>query len=84
MRREERLISRLKAYHDTDMYPFHMPGHNRLAGAAAGETGELEFPTPFTADITEIEAFDHLHHPDAPPPESTERAVGTYRAHPPL
>ena len=40
MRREERLISRLKAYNETDMYPFHMPGHKRLAGAGDGEMGE--------------------------------------------
>lgn len=64
MRREERLISHLKAYNETDMYPFHMPGHKRLAGAEDGEMGELEFPNPFTVDITEIEGFDNLHHPE--------------------
>ena len=59
MRREERLISRLKAYNETDMYPFHMPGHKRLAGAEDGETGELEFPNPFTVDIRAV-SYTHL------------------------
>lgn len=80
MRREERLISRLKAYNETDMYPFHMPGHKRLAGAEDGEMGELEFPNPFTVDITEIEGFDNLHHPEGILRESMEWAAGVYGA----
>ena len=80
MRREERLISRLKAYNETDMYPFHMPGHKRLAGAGDGEMGELEFPNPFTVDITEIEGFDNLHHPEGILRESMEWAAGVYGA----
>ena len=80
MRREERLISRLKAYNEMDMYPFHMPGHKRLAGAEDGEMGELEFPNPFTVDITEIEGFDNLHHPEGILRESMEWAAGVYGA----
>ena len=43
-------------YARSDMYPFHMPGHKR--------TGDMGFPDPFTVDITEIDGFDNLHHPE--------------------
>ena len=36
-------------------YPGHMPGHKRVS---------LGFPDPYTIDITEIEGFDDLHHPN--------------------
>ena len=80
MRREERLISRLEAYEKTDMYPFHMPGHKRLAGTADGNWEELDFPNPFKVDITEIEGFDNLHHPEGILRESMEWAAGVYGA----
>ncbi|MCR5272465.1 MAG: aminotransferase class I/II-fold pyridoxal phosphate-dependent enzyme [Lachnospiraceae bacterium] len=37
------------------MYPFHMPGHKRQIE---------DFPNPYSIDITEIEGFDNLHHPE--------------------
>ena len=40
------------------MYPFHMPGHKRAEGI------KLSFPDPFSVDITEIDGFDNLHHPE--------------------
>ncbi len=43
----------LTAYRETDIYPFHMPGHKRQP---------FDFPNPYTVDITEIEGFDNLHH----------------------
>lgn len=80
MRRDERLISRLEAYGKTDMYPFHMPGHKRLAGRADGAWPEMEFPNPFAVDITEIEGFDNLHHPEGILWESMGWAAGVYGA----
>ena len=58
MKKEELLIERLKKYRRLDMYPFHMPGHKRAEGI------KLSFPDPFSVDITEIDGFDNLHHPE--------------------
>ncbi len=51
-----RLDERLKAYGQSDMYGFHMPGHKRNVE----KFGSL---LPYDCDITEIEGFDDLHHP---------------------
>ena len=56
MRQQDLLIHKLKEYAGSDMYPFHMPGHKR--------TGDMGFPDPFTMDITEVDGFDNLHHPE--------------------
>ncbi len=50
----ERLYKKLQEYSQTDMYGFHMPGHKR---------------TPllhhcYEIDITEIDGFDDMHHPE--------------------
>lgn len=37
-------------------YPFHMPGHKRC--------GDGLFEGVYSADVTEIEGFDDLHHPE--------------------
>lgn len=50
------LYEKLAAYGASDFYAFHMPGHKRLMG---------EFENPFQIDITEIDGFDDLHHPEA-------------------
>ena len=50
MREEELLINRLKTYKDSNVYPFHMPGHKRMA---AGESPLGGFVNPFLIDITE-------------------------------
>ena len=50
------LYRKLRAYGASDFYAFHMPGHKRLMG---------EFENPFQIDITEIDGFDDLHHPEA-------------------
>ena len=47
------LLEQLQAYGQTDVYPFHMPGHKRM----------LHLPMDaYHLDITEIEGFDNLHH----------------------
>lgn len=72
MRQEDLLIHRLMRYGNTDMYPFHMPGHKRA--------GSMGFPAPFSVDITEIDGFDNLHHPEGILKRSMEWAAGIYGA----
>ena len=75
MRKEDLLISRLKRYAKSDACPFHMPGHKRQS-----EDGmRAEFPNPFAIDITEIDGFDNLHHPEGILRESMEWASGVYK-----
>lgn len=76
MKREELLLSRLVEYGNSNAYPLHMPGHKRMVEDAAF----CEFPNPFAIDITEIEGFDNLHHPEAILKESLEWAAGVYGA----
>ena len=63
------LEKKLTEYGSSDSYAFHMPGHKRQ---------ELEFPNPYLIDITEIEGFDNLHHPQGILKEAQERAAVLY------
>ena len=67
------LYEKLAAYGASDFYAFHMPGHKRLMG---------EFENPFQIDITEIDGFDDLHHPenDGVQTEAQRRAARVFRA----
>ena len=67
------LYEKLAAYGASDFYAFHMPGHKRLIG---------EFENPFQIDITEIDGFDDLHHPEANGvlTEAQSRAARVFRA----
>ena len=50
----EHLYDKLKQYGESDVYPYHMPGHKRReAGWMPAELMQL--------DITEIDGFDNLH-----------------------
>ena len=62
---------RLKELAQSHIYPFHMPGHKRAA---------LEFSNPYSIDITEIEGFDNLHHPEGIIREAQEKAARLYGA----
>ena len=63
MKQEELLRERLKRYSASGTAAFHMPGHKRQM-----ECGLLrDFPNPFSIDITEIDGFDNLHHPEGTP-----------------
>ena len=46
------LEQKLNELEQSDIYPFHMPGHKRAF---------LPFANPYAIDITEIEGFDNLH-----------------------
>lgn len=48
------LYNRLVAYSETEVYPFHMPGHKRNSKI-------LNMANPYDIDITEIDDFDNLH-----------------------
>lgn len=53
--KKENLLDKLIGYSQTDYYPFHMPGHKRQS---------IGLPDPYTIDITEIDGFDNLNHPE--------------------
>lgn len=86
MKEEQLLIHRLERHADSGSYPFHMPGHKRLSfcrggfGGEEGLSGGLQFPNPFLVDITEIDGFDNLHHPEGILKDSMEWAAGLYGA----
>jgi len=50
----EHLFDKLHFYYNSDIYPYHMPGHKRNA---CGELPEAVY----SIDITEIDGFDNLH-----------------------
>ena len=67
------LYRKLREYGESDYYGFHMPGHKRQLGS---------FENPYKFDITEIDGFDDLHHPerDGVLTRAQERAAGLYGA----
>ena len=76
MDRENLLIERLKRYSASHAAAFHMPGHKRQM-----EYKFLrDFPDPFSIDITEIDGFDNLHHPEGILKKSMEWMAGVYGA----
>lgn len=56
---KETLYEKLMAYSESDYYPFHMPGHKRNKEFYS----EGDMKSPYLYDITEIDGFDNLHHP---------------------
>ena len=67
----ERLYKALENYSKSDYYPFHMPGHKRNKAAVNGNF-------PIETDITEIEGFDNLHHPEGILKEAQETVSKIY------
>lgn len=76
MNREELLLTKLMEYEKSDFYPMHMPGHKRNVEHSVLK----DFPNPFSIDITEIEGFDNLHHPEEILKNSMEWAASVYGA----
>lgn len=54
-----------------DAYPFHMPGHKRQLH---------NDKIPYNIDITEIDGFDNLHHPEGLIRELEQKAARLYHA----
>lgn len=67
----ERLYKELENYSHKDYYPFHMPGHKRNPISVDGNF-------PFERDITEIDGFDNLHHPEGILKKAQEDAARLY------
>lgn len=51
------LYDKLVEYNESDYYPYHMPGHKRQTKGRIPDEW-------ICADITEIDGFDNLHHPE--------------------
>lgn len=66
------LYDSLRKYCGGESYPFHMPGHKRNQ-AFLGRIPASEL------DITEIDGFDNLHHPEGILKQMQERAARIYR-----
>lgn len=60
------ILKKLQTLSESDVYPYHMPGHKRLGN----ET--------FALDITEIDGFDNLHHATGIIKKAQERATKLY------
>lgn len=69
----EHLYGMLSGYAESDIYPYHMPGHKRRSW------GELP-ETMYRMDITEIEGFDNLHQPEGILKELQKEAARLYGA----
>ena len=67
------LYERLKLYGQSEVYPFHMPGHKR-------NPEFLDFGQTVKMDITEIDGFDNMHHAQGIIDEAQKRAAGLYGA----
>lgn len=67
----EHLYERLSAYADSDIYPYHMPGHKRQRWGVLPEA-------MFKMDITEIDSFDNLHQPEGILLELQQEAARLY------
>lgn len=66
------LFEKLNTYKDSDVYPFHMPGHKMGRG--------IELKDAFAMDITEIDGFDNLHHPEGVIDEAQKMCAKTFGA----
>lgn len=65
------LNQKLKEYAQSNIYPFHMPGHKRV---------RMEEWNPYDIDITEIDGFDNLHDATGLIQEAQKRAARLYGA----
>ena len=67
------LYQSLKLYGQSDVYPFHMPGHKR-------NPEFLDFGQTVRMDITEIDGFDNMHHASGIIDAAQKRAARLYGA----
>ena len=69
----QHLFDKLEHYSESDIYPYHMPGHKR------NNCNQLP-KALYTNDITEIEGFDDLHQPEGILLELQKNAAKLYGA----
>ena len=67
MKYKNNFLYKLEKYSENGMEPFHMPGHKRNAD-------NVPHIDPYLMDITEIEGFDDLNHPEGIIKSAMERA----------
>lgn len=67
MKYKNNLLYKLDEYGKDGLYPFHMPGHKRNDDISPHIDA-------YRSDITEIDGFDDLHHPDGCLKKAMERA----------
>lgn len=82
------LEQKLNELAESDLYPFHMPGHKRRAipasiEAAGREHTEAEraLSAAASVDITEIDGFDNLHAPESVLADEMAFAARLYGTH---
>lgn len=63
----------LKTYEQSDIYPYHMPGHKR-------NMGHMPLSEAYEIDVTEIDGTDNLYHADGILQEAMQRAAKLYGA----
>ena len=56
----------------SNIYPFHMPGHKRRGAEVLGQM------SPYDIDITEIEGYDNLHHANGIIKQAQDEAAALY------
>ena len=85
----EYLDQKLIEYGQSQVYPFHMPGHKRqdmakIAATASADLGEAvasaAIATPESVDITEVDGFDNLHHAEGIIAEGQARMAEVFGA----
>lgn len=67
------LYQQLAEYANSDYYGFHMPGHKR-------NNNIIKADLPYQIDISEIEGFDDLNHPQGNLKEAQKKAARVYGA----
>ncbi len=63
------ILNQLKELEQSNLYPFHMPGHKRIA---------ISEGFPYGIDITEIHGFDDLHEAEGIIKEAQDQAARFY------
>lgn len=69
------LYDKLIEYKENGKYSFHMPGHKRNDRLFAQNKVSTNGIDPYEIDITEINDFDNLHHPEGVIKSSMENAA---------
>lgn len=69
----ESLNRKLEELAESDLYPFHMPGHKRNLAMGIENVG-------FSHDITEITEFDNLHQPEGIIDQIQQKVASFYGA----